>query len=269
MLVNIQQEIVSLKEELSCNQECTSEKEEIASKKEEISSLKETLNECLAKDEPARDCTDIHRQGHTASGVYTVHATNSLGKTIEVEVYCDMSNGGGWLVFQRRQDGSVDFYRNWAGYKAGFGNPAGEFWLGNDHLHELTSQKTNYTLRIDIGDWNGETRYAEYPEFRVGPEKDDYIISFGNYSGTAGDALGLHNHQRFSTLDRDNDVNDVTHCPRTCHAGWWFEGCYDCNLNGFYYKTSHAQRMYWGIQWSAWRLDFYYSFMKVEMKFRR
>ena len=52
----------------------------------------------VAKDEPARDCTDIQNQGHTASGVYTVHATNSEGKAIEVEVYCDMSNGGGWLV---------------------------------------------------------------------------------------------------------------------------------------------------------------------------
>jgi len=33
-------------------------------------------------------------------------------------------------VFQRRKDGSEDFYRDWADYRIGFGNLTGELWIG-------------------------------------------------------------------------------------------------------------------------------------------
>ena len=52
-------------------------------------------------------------------------------------------------VVQRRVDGCLNFYRDWAEYKAGFGDPAGEFWLGNDKLHELTKDG-DYRLRIEL-----------------------------------------------------------------------------------------------------------------------
>ena len=53
-----------------------------------------------------------------------------------MKVYCDMeSDGGGWTVYQRRQDGSEDFYRDWDDYVSGFGDLTGEFWLGLEKIY--------------------------------------------------------------------------------------------------------------------------------------
>ena len=47
------------------------------------------------------------------------------------------TDGGGWTVIQRRQDGSVNFYRNWTDYdyENRFGDLTGEFWLGFSKIH--------------------------------------------------------------------------------------------------------------------------------------
>ena len=62
-----------------------------------------------------------------------------------------VTDGGGWTVFQRRIDGSVDFYRNWIDYEEGFGDLVGEFWLGLTKIYRLT-KAGNKRLRIDLGD---------------------------------------------------------------------------------------------------------------------
>ena len=68
-----------------------------------------------------------------------------------VQVRCDMEkDGGGWIVFQRRIDASVDFYRGWNDYKTGFGDPNGNFWLGLERLHRLASPGKGARLRIDL-----------------------------------------------------------------------------------------------------------------------
>jgi ficolin len=85
-------------------------------------------------------------------------------------------------VFQKRLDGSVDFYRGWAEYKRGFGNLTGEFWLGLDKIHNLTSSG-KYKLRVDLEDFAGKTYYAEYDLFEVASEGEKYKLSLGSYSG--------------------------------------------------------------------------------------
>ena len=85
-------------------------------------------------------------------------------------------------MFQKRLDGSVDFFRGWNDYKLGFGNLNGEFWLGLDKIQRLTNIG-RYKLRVDLEDIQGNTAYAEYDMFAVTSEKTKYQLSLGVYSG--------------------------------------------------------------------------------------
>ena len=84
-------------------------------------------------------------------------------------------------MFQKRLDGSVDFYRGWDDYKRDFGNLNGEFWLGLDKIHRLT--KSPNKLRVDLEDLRNNTKYAEYNSFGVGDEGSKYKLSLGSYKG--------------------------------------------------------------------------------------
>ena len=120
----------------------------------------------------------MYKSGQRISGVYTIDPDGSGA----FDVFCDQTTaGGGWTVFQKRMDGSVDFYRGWADYKNGFGNLNGEFWLGLDKINRLT--KTKNRLRVDLEDTAGKTAYAEYDMFAVSSEKTKYQLSLGSYSG--------------------------------------------------------------------------------------
>ena len=75
-------------------------------------------------------------------------------------------------MFQKRLDGSVDFFRGWADYKWGFANLNGKFWLRLDKIHPLT--KSNGRLRVDLEDTTGKTAYVEYDMFAVTSERTKY-----------------------------------------------------------------------------------------------
>ena len=182
------------------------------------------------------------------------------------QVYCDQeTENGGWTVFQRRKDGSVDFYRNWEAYKVGFGNLTGEFWLGNDNIHRLLSVNSQFELRVDLGDFDNNTAYAKYNRFKIGSESDNYVLTAERYSGDAGNSLAWHNGQQFSTKDRDNDVWPGS-CSQTYTGAWWYKNCHPSTLNGRYSTNKHVQ-VPSSANWMHWKSG-YYPLKFSEMKFR-
>ena len=121
----------------------------------------------------------MYKSGERISGVYTVDPDGSGA----FDVFCDHNSpGGGWTVFQKRLDGSVEFYRGWNDYKRGFGSLNGEFWLGLEKIHRLTKSE-RYILRVDLEDTAGKTAYAEYDMFAVTSERTKYQLGIGTYSG--------------------------------------------------------------------------------------
>lgn len=192
-----------------------------------------------------------------------MYSVNPDGKG-SFNVYCDMhTDGGGWTVFQRRQDGSEDFYRGWNDYKLGFGQLKGEFWLGNENIHRLTSAGRR-SLRVDLGDWEGNAAYAKYGEFAIGDEQALYKLEVLEYSGTAGDSLLWHNQKAFSTKDKDNDGIQGNHATAALGA-WWYTnfGYQTSNLNGHYFGNQLNSS---GVRWYHYRRDLSLKF--TEMKLR-
>ena len=174
------------------------------------------------------------------------------------------TDGGGWTVFQRRMDGSVDFYHNWNDYVHGFGNVSREFWLGLSKIHRLANGSLSTQLRVDIRDRNGNSEYASYSTFYIGNSTTDYNLHASRYSGTGGDSLGVHSIMKFTTKDNDNDRNNTGNCAVGWTGAWWYNHCHWSNLNGKYGDDDFGK----GINWQTWK-GHYYSLPFTEMKVRR
>jgi hypothetical protein len=201
------------------------------------------IGRCVAKSDegaydskvyPVTDCYDLWVPDvGLLDGVYGLKINN-----MQVKGYCDMT-GGGWTIIQRRESAQVNFSRPWEDYKRGFGDLEGNFWFGNEYIANLVNSKATYTLRVELSTEKGQRFYAEYNDFRISPEADNFqLTSLGDFEGSIGDAMrasGSHNqiNMYFSTYDKDND-NSPHNCARDRFGGWWYNDCGSSDLNSVY-----------------------------------
>jgi len=144
---------------------------------------------------------------------------------------------------QQHSGETTFFCRTWNEFKVGFGDVVGNYWIGNDRLHQLTTYG-KYKLRVDVQLASNQQWYwAEYSEFIVDDESSNYMLHVGRHSGTAGDSLYYIDGAMFSTRDR----NDRNSCVNNFHAGngagFWYMNCGIAEVNS-------PITGYWGFVWS-------------------
>lgn len=210
----------------------------------------ETLSQGCGKQINFSNCCQLRFLGIQKSGVYLVRGRPT---------YCDMETGnGGWLVIQRRRNAKRNFYRKWYAYTVGFGSVDQDFWYGLENIHQLTASSNGTQLRVDLQYPNGTWIYAKYKSFRVGSSEEKYPLWVDGHSGSASDSLQYHNQMKFSTYDSDND-KFVGNCAKSDRGAWWYNSCYDSNLNGHYDPLR-------GVLWR--QNSILTEFTKVEIKIR-
>ncbi|CAF0878524.1 unnamed protein product [Adineta ricciae] len=226
------------------------------------------------ENETPTDCDDILRQQGSlvSSGIFRIKPRLS---SESFDVQCIFENNIAWTVIQRRFNGSVDFYRGWNDYKNGFGDLRSEFWLGNEKIHQLTNQG-QYVLHIDLKPWDGPIRTAEYGQFSLDNENQNYKLQISQYQpsvSTAGDSLSSSwdnaNGAPFSTFDRDHDNLFYDNCALTYHGAWWFTSCFQSHLNGAYVRSPLALQNTArnGLHWNTFAL--YHSMKETTMRIRK
>lgn len=203
-----------------------------------------------------KSCAELRVHGATCDSVYVI----ILRKFALKHVYCDMKHlYGGWTVLLRRgrfgNTKQITFDHTFPAYRSGFGDMhLGEFFLGLDDIHQLTSEEGPHVLQIDLEDTEGEYLSLQYSGFRIGGLADDFrfyvdgVRDAVEYAGGDEDgratsayyqqlASGLlaHNGSAFLTADRvrrqveakergppSSELAFAGDCAQAFQSGWWY-----------------------------------------------
>lgn len=163
-------------------------------------------------------------------GVYNIHPRLAPAP---FPVYCQMLVQTRTYLLVRGQR-TFNYNRTWQEYRDGFGDPSGDYWLGLEKLHQLTSSKA-YELRFRVKLSNNTKYYSMYRHFVVADEASGYTVSLTSVlTSTLDDCLTALQGARFSAYDVDNDNSATINCASVFGGGWWYsgDGCSVCNPMG-------------------------------------
>uniref|UniRef100_A0A182YTV5 Fibrinogen C-terminal domain-containing protein n=1 Tax=Biomphalaria glabrata TaxID=6526 RepID=A0A182YTV5_BIOGL len=257
--VEINENITKLKEDLDTNKQLLNNLQE--NLRMEVANISMDLTKLKNKMDKVE--TIILRTSTSCLDVQSFEARVIVTLSSGLKVMCDTkTDGGGWIIIQRRINGKVDFYRGWKEYRDGFGDyNIGEFYLGNENIFKLTSDGI-YDLRIDL-EYNNKTYFAQYENFKVLSETEKYKLQIGDYSGNAVDSLINHKNMFFTTFDRDNDRDRNKNCAQHYSGAWWYNNCHPFTLNGKWGSKAGG----YGLHWDG-LTGYYNSVSFSEMKLR-
>lgn len=130
--------------------------------------------------------------------------------------YCDgKTDGGGWLLIERRKSGEDRFYQRSASLDwLNFGDISGDFWMGLDIIHMLTAKKP-MELMVEIKYCDGKLGRFKYDKFEVGPAESQFQLHLDpGKDDSLGEGLGSSNGQHFGS--------DTVVASQHLSAGWWW-----------------------------------------------
>ncbi|XP_060666862.1 angiopoietin-related protein 4-like [Drosophila nasuta] len=112
-------------------------------------------NKLSSKDDELSDCFTKHQQISGSSIPSRSLPTSCLNLTSGIQEiqlpngnpYYVLCGSDGWMIIQRRIDGSGDFNKNLQIYMDGIGDINGEFFMGLENLHLITNA-TRHKLKV-------------------------------------------------------------------------------------------------------------------------
>ncbi|CAH3141137.1 unnamed protein product, partial [Pocillopora meandrina] len=122
-------------------------------------------------------------------------------------------------------------------------------------------------LRVDLVDFEGNIKYAEYTDFNVTDEADKYWLFVEGYKGTAGDSMlkGIMSSKRVSISSRGRHVS-IRGAVFERYNGvlWRYKSCHQSHLNRLCLNCSHVSNAD-GVNWPSFR-GHRCSLKRTEMK---